>query len=296
MNGLNRPSAGLDLGPGSVAVVTGGGSGIGAALARRLVRDGVSVVIADVAPDLAAVATEIGAVAIAADVSDQASVEALAEQTFDRFGRVDLLCNNAGIGRPRSVLDETLDGWRRMIDVNVFGVVHGLRAFLPRLLAADHPSHVLNTSSIAGIHRNARWIAYSTTKFAIVGISEALTDQLAGTQVGISVLCPGPVDTPMGPLQHPDAVRPPDAAPGTAAGMRILSADEVAEQAIAGVSAGQFWIITDGYVESELTARLAAQRAGMQRGRGRRQYWRLLTSRNSSKPKVPPSRPRPDCL
>jgi len=263
MNGLNRPSAGLDLGPGSVAVVTGGGSGIGAALARRLVRDGVSVVIADVAPDLAAVATEIGAVAIAADVSDQASVEALAEQTFDRFGRVDLLCNNAGIGRPRSVLDETLDGWRRMIDVNVFGVVHGLRAFLPRLLAADHPSHVLNTSSIAGIHRNARWIAYSTTKFAIVGISEALTDQLAGTQVGISVLCPGPVDTPMGPLQHPDAVRPPDAAPGTAAGMRILSADEVAEQAIAGVSAGQFWIITDGYVESELTARLAAQRAGM---------------------------------
>ena len=159
---------------GKTAVVTGAGSGIGRSLAILL--------------------AQRGAVVHAADVNGDSAVARLADRAF-QDGPVHLLFNNAGIGHAGSVADTPLGDWRRLIDVNLMGVVHGLHAFLPRLLAQDGPAHIVNTASMAGLVPAAGLSAYSATKAAVVALSDALDVELAGTRVRVSALCPGVINT-----------------------------------------------------------------------------------------------------
>jgi NAD(P)-dependent dehydrogenase (short-subunit alcohol dehydrogenase family) len=186
---------------GKVAVVTGGASGIGKGIVTQLRREGMEVVIADVEDAaLRRTAEELGAVGVRTDVSDPASVEALARAATDRFGAVHVVCNNAGIGPWAKIADLTLDDWRWIIDVNLWGVIHGVHTFLPLLEGNPDGGHIVNTASLAGLRPTAGLGSYVVTKFGVVGLTETLAVELAeaGSRVGVSVLCPGPVHTNIG--------------------------------------------------------------------------------------------------
>ena len=199
---------------GKVAVVTGGASGIGKGIAAQLVAEGARVVIADIQRDaMEAAAAEIGAAGVLTDVSDPASVDALAAAVLDRYGAVHVICNNAGIGPLAPVADLTLDDWRWMIGVNLWGVIHGVHTFLPILKRNRDGGHIVNTASMAGLVAGPRLGAYAAAKYGVVGLSEVLAAELAAdnSRVGVSVLCPGTVHTNIGtssrnrPADLPDA-------------------------------------------------------------------------------------------
>jgi NAD(P)-dependent dehydrogenase (short-subunit alcohol dehydrogenase family) len=189
---------------GRVAVVTGGASGIGRALAQRFAADGMRLVLADVeAAPLAATVAELEAggaevVGVEADVSVAADVDGVRERALRAFGAVHVVCNNAGVGGG-SIVDAPLALWEWTIGVNLMGVVHGVHTFLPLLLEQDE-GHIVNTASLAGLGGVAGLGIYCTTKFAVVGLSESLHHDLAarGSAVGVSVLCPGFVQTRIG--------------------------------------------------------------------------------------------------
>jgi NAD(P)-dependent dehydrogenase (short-subunit alcohol dehydrogenase family) len=182
---------------GQVAVVTGAGSGIGRSTALLLARLGATVHAADLDERaVTAVAAEIEAAggkgqAHVADVSDPASVEALAERVFSAEGAVDVLHNNAGIGHAGPVDDTTLDEWQRVLGVNLMGVVHGIHYFVPRMLRQSRPAHVVNTASMAGLVPVAEMGPYATSKHAVVGLSESLNAELAPRGIRVSAVCPG---------------------------------------------------------------------------------------------------------
>jgi NAD(P)-dependent dehydrogenase (short-subunit alcohol dehydrogenase family) len=199
---------------GKVAVVTGGASGIGKGIAAQLVAEGARVIIADVQRDaMEATAAEIGATGVLTDVSDPASVDALAAAVLDRYGAVHVICNNAGIGPLAPVADLTLDDWRWMLGVNLWGVIHGVHTFLPVLKRNRDGGHIVNTASMAGLVAGPRLGAYAAAKYGVVGLSEVLAAELAAdnSRVGVSVLCPGTVHTSIGtssrnrPADLPDA-------------------------------------------------------------------------------------------
>jgi NAD(P)-dependent dehydrogenase (short-subunit alcohol dehydrogenase family) len=196
----------MELRPGQVAVVTGAASGIGLALAHRFASAGLHVVLADVEADALARAThEVQAAATGAgsaetlavrtDVSKEAEVQALAQATLDRFGAVHVVCNNAGVGGTTDPWSGPLAAWEWVFGVNLWGVVHGVRAFLPHLVVGGE-GHVVNTASIAGLMPGFGAI-YDATKHAVVALTEQLfhTLQAGGLPVGVSVLCPGWVRT-----------------------------------------------------------------------------------------------------
>jgi NAD(P)-dependent dehydrogenase (short-subunit alcohol dehydrogenase family) len=185
---------------GRVAVVTGAGSGIGRALAQRCATEGMHVVAADVEPDaLDETVASIGgdAIGVPTDVSDGDQVAALADQAYRAFGAVDLLCNNAGVFQAGLVWARTEADWRWVLGVNVWGIVHGIRAFVPRMIAQGTDGHVVNTSSLAGVVSNAFSGPYNVSKFAALALSECLAHDLhaTGSSIGASVLVPGAVDT-----------------------------------------------------------------------------------------------------
>ncbi|MCA9511039.1 MAG: SDR family NAD(P)-dependent oxidoreductase [Myxococcales bacterium] len=186
---------------GRVAVVTGGASGIGEALARACARERMKVVVADIEAAgaervakaiVAAGGTAIGA---AADVSDRASVEALADAAYREFGAVHLLCSNAGVLATGPLVDATDHDWKWLLGVNLFGVVNGARVFVPRMRAQGGEAHIVNTASIAGLTGVPDLGVYCATKHAVVGVSEVLAHELAEDGIGVSVLCPGGVET-----------------------------------------------------------------------------------------------------
>ena len=183
---------------GKVAVVTGGASGIGKGIAVALLAEGMQVVIADVEEGaLAATAAELGAVGIQTDVADPASVDDLADATLERFGAVHVVCNNAGIGPFAPIASLTLADWKWIVDVNLWGVIHGVTTFLPLLERNSDGGHIVNTASMAGLAPVPRIGAYCVTKYGVVGLTEtlALELELAGSAVGVTLLCPGPVRT-----------------------------------------------------------------------------------------------------
>jgi len=262
---------------GRVAVVTGGASGIGRALALACGEAGMRVVVADLDRDqVREVETELRsrgteAVGVPTDVADAEQVQRLAERTFSEYGAAHLLCLNAGVaaGGVAWELDER--AWRWVLDVNLWGLVHGMRAFVPGLVAQDE-GHVLITASIGGLIGSPGMAAYSASKHAAIGLAESLREdlRLAGSPVGVTALCPGFTRTRMNDSarswpEHLGA--PPDGglAPGhpklRAAFLARMhdAADpaQVAAAAIRAVRANRFWSVTDDEIGPRLLAHLA---------------------------------------
>jgi NAD(P)-dependent dehydrogenase (short-subunit alcohol dehydrogenase family) len=187
---------------GKVAVVTGAASGIGRGMAERWCREGMKVVLADVEEEaLALVEKELSAtgadvLAVRTDVSKADDMDALAQATLDHFGAVHLVCNNAGVGGGGLAQQLTEKDWQWVLGVNLWGVIHGQRVFLPTLIEQNE-GHIVNTASVAGLISSPFMSPYCASKFAVVGISECLQKELAmqGSNVGVSVLCPGFVNT-----------------------------------------------------------------------------------------------------
>ena len=256
---------------GRVAVITGGGGGVGRALGERVGREGMKVVLADVFEDpldeavahLRAAGHD--AIGVVTDVSELASVEQLADVAYDTYGAVHLLCNNAGVGAGAQgrVWEHTLNDWGWGLAVNLYGVIHGIKAFVPRMLAGGDEGHVMNTSSgNGGIAPLATTAVYATTKAAVTTLSEVLYGQLRAvdSRIGVSVLFPGPKVLKTGLLTSA-STRPErwwDGAPATgpatldevedrlrAAGVEpdYTPVEDVAEEAVAGIRAGRFWIL-----------------------------------------------------
>ncbi len=237
-----------------MAVVTGGASGIGRALATGLARHGMAVVVADLdEAGLAATAEEVRvaggrALAVPTDVSDLDQVRALADRAWAAFGRVHLLCNNAGVVTWGGLERATHRDWQWVLGVNLWGVIHGLEAFLPRMIAQGEPGHVLNTASMAGLVATQGLGVYNTSKYAVVGLSETLAKDLRPYGIGVTVLCPMAVATE---IRRSDRHRPAhlrNEAGGAGAPVelmgRTLAPEEVAAMAIAAVRAGRLYVIT----------------------------------------------------
>lgn len=182
----------------TTAVVTGAGSGIGRAIALRLSQEGARVHCVDRnLANASAVAQECGTgVAHQVDVTDARAVQSLADKIF-AAGPVDVLINNAGIAHSGTILDSEVDDWKRLLDVNVMGVVHGIHAFLPRMLGQGTPTHIVNTASGAGLFASPGIGPYCASKHAVVGLSQVLAAELHGTSVEVTILCPGIVNTPI---------------------------------------------------------------------------------------------------
>jgi NAD(P)-dependent dehydrogenase (short-subunit alcohol dehydrogenase family) len=251
---------------GRTAVVTGAASGIGRAMARRFAADGMRLALADVerAPleREAAALREAGAdvIAVVTDVSVEAQVAALADAAWARFGAVHLLCNNAGVAAPvlrARAWETSLDDWRWILEVNFMGVLHGVRAFVPRMLAGGEPGHVVNTASIAGLLTGAN--PYHVSKHGVACLTEGLYKDLKamGAKVSASVLCPGLVDTaimdaernrPAGYGPAVDVGRLPEDTRRWAAGFRDALAQGLPPSAVAdavadAVRADRYWIV-----------------------------------------------------
>lgn len=231
-----------------VAVITGAASGIGAGLAHEAARRGMQVVLADRdAGQLEEVARSIGraALAVPTDVTNPAELERLAERAWSAHGQVDFLFNNAGVLSTGFCWEIPAATWQLSLDVNIGGIVNGLRAFVPRLIAADRPARIINTASVGGFLPSPMMAPYSATKFAVVALTESLAGELAGlgSKVSVSLLAPGPVksgifrEPPPGPAQqfHGAMIAMLEA--------HGLTADEFAPLVFAAIDRGDYWII-----------------------------------------------------
>jgi NAD(P)-dependent dehydrogenase (short-subunit alcohol dehydrogenase family) len=239
---------------GKVAVITGGGSGIGASLAEACAAEGMRVVVADINGERAeTVASELPdgtAFGKAVDVSDAQQVQELADFAFDTFGAVHLLCNNAGVSPVGRVWDYSDEDFRWLVGVNLFGVANGLRSFVPRMIEQGE-GHIVNTGSGASFVSTPRLGPYCATKHAIVGLSEALRYELDGTGIGVSVLVPAGVNTNIAD----SGARPSADADSTAAdfgvlvgaldptSLEMIEPDVVADVTLVGVKEGWDYIV-----------------------------------------------------
>jgi NAD(P)-dependent dehydrogenase (short-subunit alcohol dehydrogenase family) len=237
------------------AVVTGGASGIGRALSLLFAREGAHVVVADL--DEAGMAETVAGVgragrrglAVKTDVSRLADVKALAERAFGEFGAVHVVCNNAGVALWGGLESVTHKDWEWAMGVNLWGVIHGVEAFVPRMVAGKQPGHVVNTASMAGLIASQGLGIYNTTKYAVVGLSETLQKDLRGYDIGVSVLCPMGVHTQ---IRQSDRNRP--VALRNEAGERdgraveligrYLPSEHVAERVLRAIYANRLYVIT----------------------------------------------------
>ena len=239
---------------GRVAVVTGAASGIGRAMAERFARERAKVVLADI--DQRALAETVQAIrarggealGVPTDVTDLGSVQALAEAAFKAFGAVHVLCNNAGVALWGGLETATHRDWQWVLGVNLWGVIHGVEAFVPRMIASKQPGHIVNTASMAGLIASRGLGIYNTSKYAVVGLSETLAKDLRPYDIGVSVLCPMGVSTQ---IRNSDRNRPSalaNDAPSTSEPVeligRTLAPTVVAEMVLAAIRANRLYVIT----------------------------------------------------
>lgn len=272
---------------GRTAFVTGAASGIGFALARAFVAEGMNVMLADIeAPALAKAADRLGAFAprvatTICDVTDFSSVSRAAAATVETFGPVHILCNNAGVGGGSGIEAISPDTWRWVVDVNLMGVTHGIAAFLPGMRAAGQGGHIVNTASMAGLQANIGFSPYVATKYAVVGLSEGLAHELANEGIGVSVLCPGFVRTQIAasarnrPARYGPATKPATGSKAAQLAQHLadnaeagLDPAEVAQQAIAAIRAKDLYVFTHPEMRDEVDARFAAIDAAFRRAKG----------------------------
>ncbi len=258
---------------GKTAFVTGGAGGIGLSMAKSFLGAGMRVVIADVDQDaLDAAAAELkGAntelMTVQLDVTDRDQFKAVADQVEEEFGAVDVLCNNAGVYRGGTIDKVTYEDWDWVMGVNVGGVVNGVQTFVERMKARGNGGHIVNTASMAGMTTSPGLGVYNASKFAVVGMSEAMQGDLEADNIGVSVLCPGMVRTR---ILESERTRPDDLEPGSpeahaaakehnevmqmAMGTGI-DPDEVGEMVLQGVKTNQLYLFSHPEFKDATAAR-----------------------------------------
>ncbi len=247
-----------------VAVITGGAEGIGKALARAAAQRGMKLVLADISAErLSATVNEFEqqgyeVLGVVTDVAKEAAIQHLADQAYARFGAVHLLVNNAGVAVAKSAWETTAQDWEWVMGVNLYGVTHALRIFVPRMLAQDEEAHIVNTASMAGMISAPALAAYNVSKFGVVTLSEGLYHDLTirRTKIGVSVLCPSWVNTRITESErnrdaeqrtNPENLEKVSAKTSAAIMKAVengLAPEVVAEQVIQAVLDNQFYILT----------------------------------------------------
>ena len=253
---------------GKTAFITGAAGGIGLGTAKIFARAGMNVVITDIKEEQLPIAeSELKSItanvlALQVDSTDKDSLENAADEVEKAFGPLHVLFNNAGIGGGGKVLETPEEKWRRVYEVNVWGPLNGINLFLPRMLEHGEDAHIVNTASFSGIEGHGHQSAYGTSKFALVGLSEFLRNDLADTNVGVSVLCPHVVDTPI-----IDALK--EKVTKDVAGMideMAVPAETVGSQVMQAILTDEFYIFCDGtHTRAMLTNRCETMLAAMDR-------------------------------
>jgi NAD(P)-dependent dehydrogenase (short-subunit alcohol dehydrogenase family) len=272
---------------GKAAFVTGGASGIGFALGRAFASAGMKVMLADIETEALAAAVkslhDVGpdVRGVTCDVADPLSVERAAKASCDAFGNIHVVCNNAGVAASGGIDNISLDNWRWVLDVNLMGVLHGIRTFLPHIRAHGEGGHIVNTASMAGMNGGLGFSPYVASKFAVVGMSEGLAMQLRPLGIGVTVLCPGYVRTGIGESgrNRPErygASKAPD--PASPAGQLLahiaqrlragLDPSEVAARVLAAISEDELYVFTHPEMREEVKERFAAITAAMDKAAG----------------------------
>jgi NAD(P)-dependent dehydrogenase (short-subunit alcohol dehydrogenase family) len=270
---------------GKTGFVTGAASGFGLALASALLRQGMKVVLADIQGGaLRKAANQLGSLGqlatVECDVTQRESMHAAARYVRDTFGQLHVLCNNAGVLAPGSLESGSAQDWHWSFSVNVMGIVHGIEAFMPHMRAHGEEGHVVNTASMAGLRGLAKASPYCATKAAAISISESLAAELAGTRIGVTVLCPGFMRTSLYDhgLQRPDRfggekqtlldAEAEDHLRDSIAGG--FSPEAVADRTVRAIKSGEFYVITHPQHRADIAAKseqllVAYDRAGIER-------------------------------
>jgi NAD(P)-dependent dehydrogenase (short-subunit alcohol dehydrogenase family) len=267
---------------GKTAFVTGGASGIGLALGAAFAQAGMKVMLADI--EAGALAEAVRSLrdfgpnvrSVACDVADPVSVERAANAAYEAFGNVHVICNNAGVAAAGGIDNISLDNWRWVLDVNLMGVLHGIRTFLPHIRAHGEGGHIVNTASMAGMNSGLGFSPYVASKFAVVGMSEGLATQLKPFGIGVSVLCPSFVRTRIGESgrnrpQRYGATQTPD--PASPAGLLLaqlterlqsgLDPSDVAARVVAAIRQEELYVFTHPEMRAEVEDRFGAILAAM---------------------------------
>jgi NAD(P)-dependent dehydrogenase (short-subunit alcohol dehydrogenase family) len=262
---------------GKVAVITGGASGLGRAMAERFAREGMKLVLADVEPGaLAKAESEMRAagaavIGVRTDVSRAADVEALAKRALSEYGAVHLVANNAGVSPLGNVWENSVADWEWTLGVNLWGVIHGVRAFTPLMLAQGGEAHIINTASVAGLISPPGSGMYNVTKHAVVTLTETLYHDLAlkKSSIGCSVLCPAYVPTGIADSERnrPALLKNPAREPAAeelaresrlrkAVGSGRLTAADIAEKVFEAVRDNRFYILTHARIKPSIQWRM----------------------------------------
>jgi NAD(P)-dependent dehydrogenase (short-subunit alcohol dehydrogenase family) len=245
---------------GKTAIVTGAASGIGLGIARALAAAGANIVLADLRPEPLEAARAsiermgVATLAVTTDVSDAASVEAAGHAALQKFGALHIAVNNAGVAMHGTPVEAvTLQEWDWVIGVNVKGVINGIRTFVPMIRAHGEPGHVVNTGSMSSlfVRPNRNQGAYAMTKYAVLALSEALEQELQDTPIGVSILCPGGVDTAIfnSAATRPDRFggsyqRPQQEALKSAFATGMLAPETVGRRVLQAIRDNEFYILT----------------------------------------------------
>ena len=273
---------------GKTAFVTGGASGIGFALGRALAEAGMKVMLADIEVDaLVAAAKSLdnfgqqvrGTIC---DVADLTSVERAAEACYEAFGKVHLVCNNAGVGAGSGIDHISLDNWRWVLDVNVMGVLHGIHTFLPHIRSHGEGGHVVNTASMAGMLSARQFSPYVASQFAVVAMSEGLATQLEPLGIGVTVVCPGFVRTRIAecernrPKRYGRAQTPEQATRAGVLALEIaervqsgLDPSNVAARVLNAIRENELYVFTHPEMHDAVKTRFAAIVAAMDKAAAR---------------------------